>query len=42
MPPYVSSDAKDLISRLLTYDPKKRITIDEVLDHPFLKNRGGS
>jgi serine/threonine protein kinase len=38
MPSYVSKDAQDLISRLLTSDPKKRITIDEVLSHPFVKN----
>lgn len=37
-PSYLSRDASDLISRLLTYDPKKRITIDEVLTHPFLKS----
>jgi serine/threonine protein kinase len=36
LPSSLSPDCKDLILRLLTYNPKMRITIDQVLDHPFL------
>ncbi|KAF1318650.1 Camk/camk1 protein kinase, partial [Globisporangium splendens] len=32
----VSSSAKDLISRLLVVDPKKRYTAQNVLDHPWI------
>ncbi|CAM9242759.1 unnamed protein product, partial [Choristocarpus tenellus] len=33
----ISSEAKDLISKMLTVDPKKRITASEALEHPYLK-----
>lgn len=29
-------DAIDLIKRMLTFDPSKRITIDEALEHPYM------
>lgn len=29
-------DAIDLIRRMLTFDPLKRITIDEALEHPYM------
>lgn len=29
-------DAVDLIRRMLTFDPTKRITIDEALEHPYM------
>lgn len=32
----ISAEAKDLVSRLLTVDPAKRITCDEVLAHPWI------
>lgn len=32
----VSYAAKDLIARMLVVDPEKRITIKEVLEHPWL------
>ncbi|KAL6567691.1 hypothetical protein OROGR_001359 [Orobanche gracilis] len=38
--PLISSDAKDLIRRMLTVDPEKRITIAEALEHPWLKQDG--
>ncbi|ODV82026.1 mitogen-activated protein kinase [Suhomyces tanzawaensis NRRL Y-17324] len=28
----------DLLKRLLTFDPEKRITVDQALAHPYLKN----
>ena len=34
----VSNEANDLIEGMLKLDPKKRITIDEILRHPWLKN----
>lgn len=33
----VGSDCKDLLRRMLTKEGDKRITIQEVLDHPWLK-----
>uniref|UniRef100_A0A803NZM4 non-specific serine/threonine protein kinase n=1 Tax=Cannabis sativa TaxID=3483 RepID=A0A803NZM4_CANSA len=35
--PSISTTAKDLIKRMLTQDPKKRITSLQVLDHPWLR-----
>ena len=34
----VSQEANDLISEMLQVDPKKRITIDNILKHPWLNN----
>jgi serine/threonine protein kinase len=34
----VSADLRDLFSHVLEKDPKKRYTIDEVLDHPWMAN----
>lgn len=34
---HVSSGTKDLIERLLHYDAKKRITVDEALNHPVIE-----
>ena len=33
----ISSEAKDLLQGLLNKDPKKRLTIEEILNHPWLK-----
>jgi calcium-dependent protein kinase len=33
--PRISSEAKDLVSAMLTKDPKRRITIDEILGNGF-------
>ncbi|GER40860.1 calcium-dependent protein kinase [Striga asiatica] len=38
--PSISDGAKDLIKKMLTIDPKKRITADEALEHPWLKEDG--
>ena len=32
----VSKDAKDLIANLLVVDPTKRLTIEQVLEHPWM------
>lgn len=32
----ISKDAKDLVQKLLTVDPKKRITPEKVLSHPWI------
>jgi len=34
--PSTPADALDLLSRMLQVHPKKRITVDEALEHPFL------
>lgn len=36
--PRVSDNAKDLVKKMLNPDPKKRLTAQEVLDHPWLQN----
>ncbi|CAM8979311.1 unnamed protein product [Rhodiola kirilowii] len=38
--PTISDSAKDLIKKMLTMDPKKRITAAEALEHPWLKEGG--
>ncbi|KAJ0669660.1 putative protein kinase CAMK-CDPK family [Helianthus annuus] len=38
--PSISPSAKDLISKMLTKNPKKRITPDKALEHPWLKEDG--
>ena len=38
LPSDVSENCSDLISRLMEMDPNKRITIEEALNHPFLKD----
>ena len=35
--PLLSSHAKDLIFKLLQYEPKKRLSAEEALDHPWFK-----
>ena len=35
-PEYLSEDSKDLIRRLLVKDPAERITLEQVLKHPFI------
>ncbi|PKA49856.1 Calcium-dependent protein kinase 8 [Apostasia shenzhenica] len=36
--PKVSESAKDLVKKMLDPDPKRRLTAQEVLDHPWLQN----
>ncbi|KAF5747197.1 putative calcium-dependent protein kinase [Tripterygium wilfordii] len=36
----ISSLAKDLVKKMLTQDPKKRITAAQALEHPWLKEGG--
>ncbi|XP_059662483.1 calcium-dependent protein kinase 19-like [Cornus florida] len=36
--PSISSSAKDLVQRMLTQDPKKRITSAQVLEHPWIRD----
>ncbi|KAL9043705.1 MAG: hypothetical protein Q9214_003118 [Letrouitia sp. 1 TL-2023] len=36
VPSFVSAEAKNLIHRLLVLDPEKRITLDEVQQHPWI------
>lgn len=33
----VSDEAKDLVKRLLTYDPSKRISASDAIQHPWIK-----
>jgi serine/threonine-protein kinase HSL1 (negative regulator of Swe1 kinase) len=36
MPDHLSNEAKNLISRILVPDPRKRITIEQIWEHPFM------
>ncbi|XP_039140008.1 calcium-dependent protein kinase 20-like [Dioscorea cayenensis subsp. rotundata] len=36
--PIVSDNAKDLVKKMLEPNPKRRLTAQEVLDHPWLQN----
>ncbi|KAJ0103104.1 hypothetical protein Patl1_04184 [Pistacia atlantica] len=40
--PSISNSAKDLVRRMLTADPKKRITSAEVLEHPWIREGGNA
>ncbi|KAI8354028.1 kinase-like domain-containing protein [Blakeslea trispora] len=39
LPDYLSADARDLIKRMLVVDPTKRMTMAEILQHPWLTNK---
>lgn len=34
----MSQNAKNLISRILIVDPSKRLTLDQIMCHPFMNN----
>ncbi|KAF6173322.1 hypothetical protein GIB67_027017 [Kingdonia uniflora] len=38
--PSISSSAKDLVRKMLTQDPKKRVTSAQVLEHPWIRDDG--
>ncbi|CDH49082.1 br serine threonine-protein kinase 2-like [Lichtheimia corymbifera JMRC:FSU:9682] len=38
LPEYLSPQAKHLVRSMLTHDPSKRITMQQVLQHPWLNN----
>lgn len=38
--PSISRSAKDLVQKMLTQDPRKRITSTQVLEHPWLREGG--
>eukprot|EP01120_Amphizonella_sp_Union-15-10_P014724 TRINITY_DN724_c0_g1_i1.p1 TRINITY_DN724_c0_g1~~TRINITY_DN724_c0_g1_i1.p1 ORF type:complete len:399 (-),score=67.99 TRINITY_DN724_c0_g1_i1:156-1352(-) len=38
MPKHISTDAQDLIARMLHKDPSKRITVEQILLHPWIKS----
>ena len=35
-PSHISADARDLISKLLVKEPSKRLSLDNVLVHPWI------
>jgi polo-like kinase 4 len=37
LPSHLSVEAKDLINSLLQKNPKDRIKLDQILDHPFIR-----
>ncbi|KAG0787214.1 hypothetical protein G6F22_007389 [Rhizopus arrhizus] len=39
LPDYLSLDVKDLIRRMLVVDPQRRMTMPEILAHPWLTNQ---
>ena len=39
MPPFLSPEAQDLINRILTTDPDKRITIPQIKLHPWFNSQ---
>lgn len=38
IPNYLSDDCSDLLARLMTVNPLKRITVQDALNHPWIKN----
>nr|QJD55598.1 snf1-related protein kinase [Euplotes vannus] len=36
--PEISEEARDLLKKILEVDPKKRLTIPQILDHPWFKD----
>jgi serine/threonine protein kinase len=42
LPDYLSQDACDLLRKMLTVNPRYRITVRDVLSHPWLRNRSSN
>lgn len=42
LPDSISEDARDLIKGILTVDQKKRLTLDKILEHPWLQQTATS
>lgn len=40
--PYLTENGLDLMSRMLTYNPVKRITAEEALQHPYFSYVDGN
>ena len=36
---YISDHAKDLLRKMLRVNPEERVTVDEALSHPWLRER---
>ena len=36
----LSECARDFVSKILVVNPSKRLTIEQILNHPFMKTRG--
>merc|ERR1712113_892096 len=36
----ISKDARSFLNKLLAYEPKKRMTVQQALEHPFIKKTG--
>lgn len=41
IPKYISDSSVDLLKKLLVRDPRKRLSIEEILEHPWLKKYAG-
>ena len=39
-PVHVFQDGVDLLEKLITYDPQRRISMQDALEHPYLQNVG--
>jgi serine/threonine protein kinase len=37
-PEWLSAEARDLLARMLTVDPAQRITLEGVLQHPWVRS----
>ena len=35
-PDHLSEEVKDLVSRILTYDPKRRLSLEQIANHPWI------
>ena len=39
MPSHLSSECQDLIRRLLNKDPERRLSLDDILSHPWFQTQ---